>query len=640
MTKSKNIKSLRSKTYKKRPKKQKGGVKYSAGGTQEQNQFLDFLFPNEEEKQKSTDIKFPYNASFNNSSLLGVDFRFYLPKSAKTESKYKYSIDDYMNIIRIAKDIPRSDPRYNQLRDYVKRIIDKDPKTHKISYYNAIYLIMNGDTELGEIKCESKKRDDKDYGEIKEGKELFTALNIDFFDFEREANVRYLNYVFSNPDSKESPIKYFIISSNTSDFFKAVYYTTSLLPELSQEQRPEQNLGINLTGDFESCQYVKSCFTILLFCLLVDNLLTTWSATGTTRETNTTPIESEKNRILNGITKERYEFVEKIKQILIKSEDIEAKKNEHRECFHEYIENVEKLIKSFSLFDESINNAQIKFPEIGEKELYYLLVTNDSYSNLNSIIAKYTTPNFLDMIEKYDLPFELVLTQELMGKENLKSEKIEGEYEKQINELFNMKKESITDYIKNGVTTVISMNEKKEILLVQKIIFGIYLRIPVNPNTNTNTNTNTKNKVLIAIFIDEKTINITKNYVLDFVKLRWVLKKNDKEVIIDAFGGIENVIKVMPFFNQIKSIDEETRESRTSTSYNNAVIMYPGLYKRMVFGLAAPLSYTLKNMTKKKRNPFSNKNPTPEPEPSLSEEPLVDRESTMSVDSKASTVVM
>lgn len=374
------------------PKKQKGGVKYSAGGNEAQNQFLDFIFPKEEEKKKSTDIKFPYNASFNNGSLLGVDFRFYLPKAAKTESKYNYSIDDYMKIIRVAKDIPRDDPRYNQLRDYVKRIIERDPKTHKISYFNAIDLILKGDPELGEIKCGTKKRDDKDYGEIKEGKELFTALNIDFFDFEREANVRYLNYVFSISDSAsdttsdpsdpnsnfDSKVKYFIISSNTSDFFKAVYYTANLLPDT---QSQKQNIGVELVGE-ESCQYVKSCFLILLFCLLVDNLH------------KSTTLENEKVHILNGITKQRNDFVEKIKTLLKDpTQDLEAKKKKHREYFHDYIKNVDEIIKSFSPFRR--DNAQVKFPEIAEKDLYYLLVTNDSYSNLNSIIAKYATPNFL-----------------------------------------------------------------------------------------------------------------------------------------------------------------------------------------------------------------------------------------------------
>ena len=638
------------------PKKQKGGVKYSAGGNEVQNQLLDFLFPKEEEKKKSTDIKFPYNASFNNGSLLGVDFRFYLPKGAKTESKYDYSIDDYMKIIRVAKDIPRDDPRYNQLRDYVKRIIERDPKTHKISYFNAIDLILKGDSELGELKCETKKRDDKDYGEIKEGKELFTALNIDFFDFEREANVRYLNYVFSISESAsdtnsdfQSKVKYFIISSNTSDFFKAVYYTANLLPDT---QSPKQNIGINLVGDEESCQYVKSCFLILLFCLLVDNLQ------------KSITLENEKVRIFNGITRERNDFVEKIKTLLKDpnqnpdqnpNQDQEAKKKKHREYFHDYIKNVDEIIKSFSLFRS--DNAQVKLPEIAEKDLYYLLVTNDSYSNLNAIIAKYATPNFLQLIEKYDLPFELVMTQELMGKENIKSEKIEGEYEKQINELFNLKRESITDYIKNGVTTVITTNENKEIIVVQKIIFGLYLRIPEETplappgylhrrlSNQENQENPKKNKVLLAIFIDEKTINITKNYILDFAKFRWVLRKEDKEMAIRAFKGMENILKVFPFFNKVTPIEEETRESRTSTSYNNAVIMYPGLFKRMVFGLAAPIAYTLKNRRKgNKKAEAQTQDPEPEPqsnpEPQTQDPDPEEPEERDSVSSNASTVIM
>ena len=661
------IKAKKTRKYKRNqshPKKQKGGVKYSAGGNKEQNQLLDFIFPKEEEKKKSTDIKFPYNASFNNGSLLGVDLRFYLPKAAKTESKYNYSIDDYMKIIRVAKDIPYDDPRYNQLRDYVKRIIERDPKTHKISYFNAIDLILKGDPELGELKCETKKRDDKDYGEIKEGKELFRALNIDFFDFEREANVRYLNYVFSISDTSdtnsdpsdtasdtasdpnsnfESKIKYFIISSNTSDFFKAVYYTANLLPEESQKQ----NIGINLTGDEESCQYVKSCFLILLFCLLVDNLQ------------KSTTLENEKVHIFNGITRERNDFVEKIKTLLKDSnqdptpEDLEAKKKKHREYFHEYIKNVDEIIKKFSPF-LSDNNAQVKFPEIAEKDLYYLLVTNDSYSNLNAIIAKYATPNFLQLIEKYDLPFELVMTQELMGKENIKTDKIEGEYEKQINELFNLKKESIIDYIKNGVTTVVTMNENKEIIVVQKIIFGLYLRIPeeeplpklgyLNISSKLSadqTSSNLqppKNKLLLAIHVDEKTINITKNYILDFTKFRFVLKKEDKEMAIKAFGGMENILKVFPFFNKVTPIEEET--NRTSTTYNNAVIMYPGLFKRVVFGLVAPIAYTLKNRKGNKKvdlDPEPEPEPDPEPQPEPQEPELEERDS---VSSNASTVIM
>ena len=111
------------KRHQNNPKNQKGGVKYSAGGTEAQNKILDFIFPEKSEKQIEKDIKFPYNASFNKDSLLGVDFRFYLPKASKTDSKYNYSIDDYMNVIRVSKDVPRTDPRYNQLRDYVKRII-------------------------------------------------------------------------------------------------------------------------------------------------------------------------------------------------------------------------------------------------------------------------------------------------------------------------------------------------------------------------------------------------------------------------------------------------------------------------------------------------------------------------------------
>lgn len=637
MTNSKinsKIKTRKTRKLKKRhqnnSKNQKGGVKYSAGGTPSQNQILDFIFPDKEEKQIEKDIKFPYNASFNKERLLGVDFRFYLPKASKTESKYNYSIDDYMNVIRVSKDVPRTDPRYNKLRDYVKRIIEKDPETYKISYFDAIYLIMNGDPELGEIKCATKKRDDKDYGEIKEGKELFTALNIDFFDFERESNVRYLNYVFSNPESNlrgESNIKYFIISSNTSEFYKAVY-TTFLLTDTAPQQQQNTNIGISLTGDDESCQYVRCCFTILLFCLLLDNL---------------TNIESEKIRILNEITTERTVFVEEVKKLLKTQETTEEKKTKHREYFHEYTENVYKSIKSFSLF-RSNNDAPIKFPEIGEKDLYYLLVTNDSYSNLNSIIAKYTTPKFMDLIEKHELPFELVITQELMGKENIKSEKITHEYERQINEVFNIKKESITDYIKNGVTTVVSMNEKKEIIAIQKIVFGIYLRIPgkdilQSQDSPLQPQEPVKDKILLAIFIDEKTINITKNYILDFAKLRWVLKKEDKDEVIKAFGvdvtNKNNVLKVMPFFENIIPIGEETK--RTSTSYDNAIIMYPGLLKRLMFGLATPFAYTLKNRRKSKTDTLLPPRP-PEPQEEINriEE---ERESTVSVDSNASTVV-
>jgi len=638
-TNTKTKKNRKTRKLKKRhqnnPKNQKGGVKYSAGGTPLQNQIIDFIFPDEEEKQTEKDIKFPYNASFNKDTLLGVDFRFYLPKASKTESKYNYSIDDYMNVIRVSKDVPRTDPRYNKLRDYVKRIIEKDPKTYKISYFDAIYLIMNGDSELGEIKCATKKPDDKDYGEIKEGKELFTALNIDFFDFERESNVRYLNYVFSNPESnpgEESKIKYFIISSNTSEFYKAVYTTFLLTNESSppsppsspeQEQQNNTNIGINLTGDEESCQYVRCCFTILLFCLLLDNL---------------SNVESEKIRILNEITKERAVFVKEIRELLKTQETTEEKKTEHRKYFHEYIENVYKSIKSFSLF-RSNNDAPIKFPEIGEKDLYYLLVTNDSYSNLNSIIAKYTTPKFLDLISTYNLPFELVITQELMGKENIKSEKITGEYERQINEVFNIKKESITDYIKNGVTTVVSMNEKKEIIVIQKIVFGIYLRIP-EEDLPLQPQEPKKNKILLAIFIDEKTINIKRNHILDFAKLRWVVKKEDKDEVIKAFGvdtdtKKNNVLKVMPFFENIIPIDEET--NRTSTSYHNAIIMYPGLFKRVVFGLATPFAYTLKNRRNREiqlPTPPST-SPTPIPLP-----PQEERESTTQVESTASTVEM
>lgn len=244
------------------------------------------------------------------------------------------------------------------------------------------------------------------------------------------------------------------------------------------------------------------------------------------------------------------------------------------------------------------------------------------------------------------------MTQELMGKENIKSEKIEGEYEKQINELFNLKKESITDYIKNGVTTVVTTNENKEIIVVQKIIFGLYLRIPEDtplpklgylnisklpPDEKTSKTTQPlKNKLLLAIFIDEKTVNITKNYILDFAKFRWVIRKEDKEMAIRAFEGMENILKVFPFFNKVTPIDEET--NRTSTSYNNAVIMYPGLLKRMLFGLAAPIAYTLKNRRgNKKIEPDPEPEPNPEPrEPEEPEEP----EERDSVSSNASTVIM
>lgn len=600
-------------------KNKMGGARYSAGGNKEQNELLDFIFPRSKEKEETVDIKFPYNASFDNDRFLGVDFRFYLPQRALTKSKYKYSIDDYMNNIRISKE-DVNDPNYNQVRKYVRRIQEK---TTKINYFDAIYLIMKGDEELGEIKCSTISSDEK-LGEIKEGKELFTSLNIDFFDFKREANVRYLIYLFLEPNSE---LKYFIISSNTSEFFRAVY-STSLLKD-NPEELKDKNIGISLVDD-DSCKYVRSCFVILLFCLMTDN----YSAKIPKQIRK--GLEKDKTRVLREITKERNRFVESVKKLVQekRNEGEMELKEEHIKFFNDYIEGVDKIIGSYKLFDTKDPNYFSIFkpftPEIEEKQLYYLLVTSVSYSNLNGIMAKFTTLNSIGVVEKNNLPSEIMVTNELMGKENIESDKINERnnmYETQMNELFNIKRESITDYIKNGVTIVVTTNDKKEMIAVQNIVFGVYLRIP-------DTGSEGKTKVLIAIFLVEKTINLSKNYILDLTKFRWVLKKEDKELIIKSLDGIENVKKIMPFFDKIIPIEEAI--NRSSIDYNRAVILYPSLAKRVMFGLTAPINSLRRSMKNKPREEKEKE----EKVESQREEKDVDRGSNVSVDSNASTVIM
>ncbi len=599
-------------------KNKMGGARYSAGGNKEQNQLLDFIFPRSKEKEEAVDIKFPYNASFNNDTFLGVDFRFYLPQRALTQSKYKYSIDDYMNYIRISKDgIPATNPNYNQVHEYVKRLQEK---TTKINYFDAIYLIMKGDEQLGEIKCSTEGPNKQ----LVEGKELFTGLKIDFFDFKREANVRYLIYLFLEENSE---LKYFIISSHTSEFFNAVYYTF-LLKE-NPEELKDTNIGISLLDGDEGCKYVRSCFVILLFCLMTDNYPEKMS-TEIRKE-----LEKDKTRVLREITKERNTFVERIKKLIQekKSHPEMEIQEEHHKFFNEYIERVYKIIGGYKLFDTKDPNYFSTFrpltPEIEEKQLYYLLVTSVTNSHLNGIIAKFTTKNTMGVVEDNNLPFEIMVTNERMGKENVKRDKINDTnnmYETQINELFNIKKESITDYIKNGSTIVVTTDDKKEIIVVQHIVFGVYFNIPEEE-----TEDKTKTKVLIAIFMVEQTINLSKNYILDLTKFRWVLKKEDKELIIKSLDGIENVKKIMPFFDKIIPIEEA--RNRSSIDYNRPVILYPSLAKRVMFGLTAPISSLRRTIKRKPQEPQ-------EPQEPQTEDEDVNRETNVSVDSNASTVIM
>lgn len=619
---SKIMKRNKTQKNKNKNKNKMGGARYSAGGNKEQNQLLDFIFPRSKEKEKAVDLKFPYNASFNNDTFLGVDFRFYLPQRALTQSKYKYSIDDYMNYIRISKDgIPATNPNYNQVHEYVKLLQEK---TTKINYFDAIYLIMKGDEQLGEIKCSTKG---PPYKQLGEGKELFTALNIDFFDFRREANVRYLIYLFLEENSE---LKYFIISSDTSEFFKAVY-STFLLKE-NPEELKNTNIGISLLSGDEGCKYVRSCFVILLFCSMTDNYPEKMS-TEIRKE-----LEKDKTRVLREITKERNTFVERIKKLIQekKSQPEMEIQEEHHKFFNDYIERVDKIIGGYKLFDTKDPNYFSIFkpltPEIEEKQLYYLLVTSVSYSNLNGIIGKFATLNTMDVVENNNLPSEIMVTNEFMTERNIKSDKINDTnnmYETQINELFNIKRESITDYIKNGATIVVTTDDKKEIIVVQHIVFGVYFSIPEAESEG-----KTKPRVLIAIFMVEKTINLSKNYILDLTKFRWVLKKEDKELIIKSLDGIENVKKIMPFFDKIIPIEEAI--NRSSIDYNRAVILYPSLAKRVMFGLAAPISSLRRTIKRKPQQPQEPQQPREQ----QTEDEDVNRETNVSVDSTASTVIM
>lgn len=584
--------------------RKKGGVKFSSGTTSAQAAFLDSFFPDENEAADISNIvKFPYNITFDdNGTFMGADMRYYVPRGAfLSSSKYKnLSIDDYSafakkkptelikyrgNMITYFNAITRlldasndangllgcdqnimdAHVRYNSHPEPEPRPSSTGPTSlyqqslSKLSISDLNRLLNSAGTgphQKMNIKEEIYRRGEDELNS--EYSPIIQLLNSNFWDFDREISGRCIDYKRKLNGEKIN------ITCAYDGFYKACF---SLKATIAGQ---EQQVGF-MSLSQQACQYVKIRFIILMICIMFDM-----------------------NQVSPEIQNDWFTEIKHAEDIFVSnaialSSDnyaddttIESLRERHVQFFVNYLELMISAISK--LFDA---NPQLQTYRILEIDLYYLLMTIEPRSFFQEYSLIYLQQNkFASLIPDN---VDLVISFNQIDSKNSFTEN-DTEI---INRLFDFKPpDSITKYLENGVTTNIEVNEENELVLRQYVFFGLNLVLPGYSSEDRDT---------IAIILDEKTVNITRNTYVTLSKLRWTFNTETREKIYRNLNP-DLVKNLFPYFDSIIPIDQLNPE-QLNTRYNRAVLLYPSGVHQALSSLAVAPTRFISNVFGRKYKP-------------------------------------
>ena len=573
---------------------------FSSGTTTAQAAFLDAFFPDENNlNQVPPNVRFPYNITFDDTgTFMGADMRYYVPKGALLSSgTYKnLSLDEYSEfakkqpteliqhrknmityfnaIIRLFdasndatgllgcnENIADTHNRYNYPNPEPRpsnipptTLYQKSLTTLSIADLNRLLNSAGtGTIQKKDIKQEIYRRSGDELNS--EYSPIIQLLNSNFWDFDREIRGRCITYKRKLNGEKIT------ITCGHDGFYQACFsLKATIAGELKQ-------IGF-LSMSQQACQYVKIRFIILMICIMFDM-----------------------NQVSPEIQNDWFTGIKHAEEVFISNavalsaaryddtdETQESLQERHLQFFQNYLQ---LMVSSVSkLFD---SHPQLQNYRILEIDLYYLLMTIEPRSFFQEYFLTYLRTEF----ESNTPPvLDLVISSVQLNDDTKFSEKDT----QIINRLFDLKPpDSITNYLENSVTTNIEVNENNELVLRQYILFGIVMALPGSRNNE---------REVVAIILDEKTVNITRNTYVALSKLRWVFNTETQKKIYRSVGPVF-VEKLFPYFESIIPIDQ-LNPQQLNTHYNRAVLLYPGSVHRALSSLTVGPGRVISNIFGKK----------------------------------------
>jgi hypothetical protein len=525
------------------------GVGYSKNQYELMNQFIPF----KEELTTNDHFLLPFSMTFGRN-FLGYDMKFFVPPDKKNIYKNypTYNVDDYVLSYR-----GELDPTTNKKQPFpfMQNILNERDVT--VSYYDAVSLIIQLPT--WKVTFESKKpiqlsRPPKvvksleyEFKDCKYGAPpkkslaiLEEALLRCFGDFAREINMREMVYM-------KQGLQPFVITSSTTPLFSAYYKigSTSSNP-----------FGIDNNSGLESIEYIKSRFSIILVCFMLDDSV------------------DQLKQFQKQINQRDATFVNKIQKIVNNKTrgftDDKKKWNVFKQI-NNYICEINTYILSVC-----VNNSDRVVRQI---DVYYSVIVAASWSSFNVLFQKeymfylYETMRNPQRImeinplyEPWRVPINIITAKDM-------EDTPESERDKKMNEmnsLLNLNpkiEKTVKDYVTGSNNTILySKNSKGDFLLVNTSIE----RVNFAPDEN-----NTSKQFLFFIVYTEKMFNFTQNTYQETAKFRFAMNAQNKKDILANFttSAGHTLYDFFPYWDAIHPIDEIGLP--LNESYNIPFVLYP-----------------------------------------------------------------
>lgn len=504
------------------------GVGYNKNQYELMNQFIPF----KEELTTNSHFFLPFSMTFG-KNFLGYDMKFFVPPDKKNVYKNypTYNVDDYVLSYRSKLD-PKTNK--NQPFPFMQNILNQ--RDAIVSYYDAVSLIIQLPT--WKVTTESEKpiktTPDATVGtsseyEFKDCKYdappqkslaiLEEAVLRCFGDFVREINMREMIYM-------KQGLQPFIVTESTTPLFSAYYKigSTSSNP-----------FGIDSYSGLESIEYIKSRFSIILVCFMLDDSI------------------DQLKQFQKQVNQRDATFVNKIQKIVNnKTPGFTDKKKKWN-----VLEQINNYICEINAYILSVceNNSDKVVRQI---DVYYSLIVPASWSSFNILFL--TNPLF----DRTRALINLITAKDM-------EDTPESERDKKMNEmnsLLNLNpttEKTVKKYVTGSNNTILySKNSKGDLLLVNTSIE----RINFIPDE--------KKQFLFAIVYMEKKFNFTKNTYQETAKFRFAMNAQNKNDIFANFTSStagHTLYDYFPYWDAIHAIDEVGLP--LNESYNIPFVLYP-----------------------------------------------------------------
>jgi len=529
------------------------GVGYNKNQYELMNQFIPF------KKELTTNDHFllPFSMTFG-PNFLGYDMKFFVPPDKKNVYKNypTYNVDDYILSYR-----GKIDPTTNKKQPFLfmQNILNERDAT--VSYYDAVSLIIQLPTwkvtfesekpiqlspppKVGTTKKTPLEYEFKDckYGAPpkKSLAILEEALLRCFGDFAREINMREMVYM-------KQGLQPFVITSSTTPLFSAYYKIGSTT---------SNPFGIDNNSGLESIEYIKSRFSIILVCFMLDDSV------------------DQLKQFQKQINQRDAAFVNKIQKIINNKtpEFTDKKKNWN---VLKQINNYICEINTYILFVCANNSDKV----VRQIDVYYSVIVAASWSSFNILFQKesifylYETMRNPQRImeinplyEPWRAPINIITAKDM-------EDTPESERDKKMNEMnsllnLNPKTEkTFKEYVTGSNNTILySKNSKGDFLLVNTSIE----RINFAPDENSG-----QKQFLFAIVYMEKKFNFTQNTYQETAKFRFSMNAQNKKDILANFTSSSGLTlyDFFPYWDAIHAIDEVGLP--LNESYNIPFVLYP-----------------------------------------------------------------